>query len=64
MSKELDELTRKAIEYKKQERARHKERYQYARSLGLSSALAVQLLGSSKEKILRVSKELKETSSP
>jgi len=59
MSKELDRLTKKAEAYKKQERARHKERYQYARSLGFSSAMALQLQGSSKEKILRLSKELK-----
>ena len=59
MSKEFDELTKKASKYKEQEKARHKERYQYARSLGFPSAIAVQLQGSSKENILRLSKELK-----
>lgn len=59
MSKELDALTRKATAYKKQERARHKERYQYARSLGFPSAFAVYLQGWSKERIIRLSKEFK-----
>ena len=58
MSKEFDELQRAANKTEKGIQARKRERYQYARSLGFSGILARQLVGASKEKILRLSKEL------
>ena len=59
MSKEFDELKAKAEQDEKVERDRERERYQYARSLGFPYAMARRLHKSSKEKILRLSKELK-----
>jgi len=61
MSKELDELKRRAEQDEKNNQARHKERYQYARSLGVPAIIARHLEGSSKEKILRISKDLKDS---
>lgn len=58
MSKEFDKLKRQAEQDKATERARHKEAYQYARSLGFPYAIARRLQGSSKARILRLSKEL------
>lgn len=58
MSKEFEELQRLAEEDGKKDRARLKDSYQYARSLGFSAHMARRLVGSSKERILRLSKEL------
>jgi len=58
MSKEFDELKRLAGEDEEKIRARKKERYNYARSLGFPGAMARRLMGHSKEKIQQLSKEL------
>ena len=58
MSKEFDELKRLAEEDESKIRARKKERYSYARSLGFSGVMARRLMGHSREKILELSKEL------
>ena len=58
MSKEFDKLKRQAEQDKVAEKARHNERYQYAMSLGFGFAMARRLVGSSKERIDRLSKEL------
>jgi len=58
MSKEFDDLKKQASQDTATEKARHKERYQYARGLGFSTAMARRLVSSSKERILRLSKEL------
>ena len=59
MSQEFDDLKKAAEQDEKQAKARRKEGYDYARSLGFSGAMAVRLQGSNKERILRLSKELK-----
>ncbi len=58
MSKEFDELKRVAKEDEAKSKARRQEAYQYAKSLGFDFAMARRLMGSSKERILRLSKEL------
>ena len=59
MSEELEKLKRQVVKVKEAEKRRHKERYKYAKSLGFSAAMAARLQRSGKEKILRLSKELK-----
>ena len=59
MSKEFDKLRRQAKQDRKVALARRKEAYQYARSLGFPFEMARRLMGSSKERILCLSKELK-----
>ncbi len=59
MSKEFDELKRLAEHDRTTQATRLKERYQYAKSLGFPVFMAMRLQGSSKERILRLSKELK-----
>lgn len=58
MSKEFDDLKKATIERQKKMKTRQTELYQYARSLGFPSAMAQQLRCTSKDKILRLSKEL------
>lgn len=58
MSKEFDKLKQQAEQDKKTTQARRTEAYRYARSLGFPFAMARRLMGSSKEKILRLSREL------
>ena len=59
MSQEFDDLKKAAERGEKKNLVTRKERYQYARSLGFPFAMARWLQGSSKERILRLSKELK-----
>ena len=59
MSKEFDRIKAQAEAQVARDKVTRKERYDYARSLGFSGAMAVRLLGKTKEKILELSKELK-----
>lgn len=58
MSKEFDELKRLASQDEAKIKARKKERYNLARSLGFSAAMSRRVMGFSKEKIEKLSKEL------
>ena len=58
MSKEFEELKAKAAAHKQAIRESARDHYQYARSLGFDSYMAMQLQHANKEKILRLSKEL------
>lgn len=58
MSKEFDDLKKAAEQDEVRARTRRQESYRYARSLGFSWAMARRLMGSNKERILRLSKEL------
>ena len=62
MSKEFEELKAKAEASKQRAKDRAKDGYHYARSLGFPVFMAMQLQSASKEKILRLSKELKSSS--
>lgn len=59
MSKEFDKLKKAIVKTNKGIAGRHRERYQYARSLGFSGAEARHLASNSIAKILSLSKELK-----
>ena len=54
MSKEFEALKK----FEEDEKAKHREAYHYARSLGFSARMAQRLANSSKERIQRLSKEL------
>lgn len=58
MSKEFEELKAKANKYEQGRLVKRKEAYHYAKSLGFGFAMARRLMGSSKERIDRLSKEL------
>ena len=58
MSKEFEKLKRKAQQDAKKANTKRMESYTYARSLGFPYAMARRLMGSNRERILRLSKEL------
>ncbi len=59
MSKEFEELQAKAKASREAAKRRTHEGYHYAKSLGFDTFMAMQLQSSSKERILRLSKEIK-----
>lgn len=61
MSKEFDELQRRAVAKKEGVKQRMKRGYAYARSKGFSPYEAVILQGASLERIDRLAKELPQT---
>lgn len=58
MSKEFEKLIQQGKHDESIVKVRKRERYQYARSLGFPFDMARRLVGSSKERIDRLAKEL------